>query len=132
VQLTLGRGEGATPFENHGILVFRPNGTLADYHAPLPPADPAARSSAALAQAEAQTTIAEAHARGLGQRGAPLSIVREPDGRLTAEVSVVRGEGLGAYMEVFTLDNPSGGRRETPIPPVPPDRRIPIPDDLLE
>ena len=37
VQLTLGRGAGAVLLDTHGVLVFRVNGKLADYHAPLPP-----------------------------------------------------------------------------------------------
>jgi hypothetical protein len=40
VQLTQGRGDGAAPLENHGILVFRRDGALADYHSPMPPAEP--------------------------------------------------------------------------------------------
>jgi len=35
-------------------------------------------------------------------------------------------------MEVFTLDNPLGGRHEIVIPPVPPSKRIRISDDLLK
>jgi hypothetical protein len=56
--------------------------------------------------------------------------VREPDGRLTAEVSVVRGEGLGAYMEVFYAGQPERRAPGDPDPPGAADRRIPIPDDL--
>jgi hypothetical protein len=128
VQLTLGRGEGATPLDNHGVLVFRASGALADYHAPLPPSGPGARTS----ETEARAVIADANQRGLGQRGVPLALVRDADGRLTAEARVLRGEGLEAYMEVFTLDDPSGERREIVIPPVPPDRRMPIPDEAVE
>src|SRR5438045_7115459 len=36
VQLTEGRGVSARPLNNHGILVFRAKGLLADYHTPLP------------------------------------------------------------------------------------------------
>lgn len=133
VQLTLGRGAGATPFENHGILVFRANGTLADYHPPLPPADPASeRLSGSSRHADARSLAGEAHRRGLDRRGAPVSIVRGPDGELTAETRVLRGEGMDAHMVVFTLDDPDGERREIVIPPLPPEQRIPVAEGLLE
>src|SRR5262245_22518430 len=133
VQLTLGRGDDATPMNNHGILVFRRNGALADYHAPIP--------TNLSSQEQAQTLIFQAEqvrplifqARRLlpHQIGAPLSIVRRPDGQLTVEAHVMRGDGLNAYLEVFTLDKPQGERREILIPPVPPDKRLPIPDDII-
>jgi hypothetical protein len=131
VQLTQGRGEGATPLDNHGLLVFRWNGTLADYHAPIPPAEHASLLPEVFAQVQAMRMIGQAKQLSLDQRGAPLSIVRRPDGQLTVETRVMRGEGLNAYMEVFTLDNPKGERREILIPPVPPDKSIPIAEDLL-
>ena len=131
VQLTQGRGEGATPLDNHGILVFRASGMPADYHAPLPPGDHAPLLSDAFAQVQALAMIGQAQQLSLDQRGAPLSIVRGPDGQLTVEARVMRGDGINAYMEVFTLDNPRGERREIVIPPVPPDKRIPIPNDVI-
>jgi hypothetical protein len=131
VQLTQGRGEGAKPLDNHGILVFRADGALADYHAPLPPRD-ATSLTEAFAQAEALEVISQASQFSLDQHGAPLSLVRRPDGQLTVEARVIRGEGINAYLEVFTLDNPRGERREVIIPPVPPSERIRISDDLLK
>jgi hypothetical protein len=131
VQLTQGRGEGATPLDNHGILVFHASGMLTDYHSPLPPGEQASLLPDVFAQAEAITMIGQAHQLSLGERGAPLSLVRSPAGRLTVEARVMRGEGLNAWMEVFTLDNPRGERREIVIPPVPPDKRIRIAEDLL-
>jgi hypothetical protein len=41
VQLTEGRGSDATLLENHGILTFRDDRTLADYHSPIPAASAA-------------------------------------------------------------------------------------------
>jgi hypothetical protein len=131
VQLTQGRGEGAKPLDNHGILVFRADGALADYHAPLPPRD-ATSLTDAFSQAQAMAMISQASQFSLDQHGAPLSLVRRPDGQLTVEARVMRGEGINAYMEVFTLDNPRGERREIVIPPVPPSERIRISDDLLK
>src|SRR5262245_7713068 len=131
VQLTLGRGDGATPLNNHGILVFRRNGTLADYHAPLTPNAPLQAQDLMVQAEQIRPLIVQAKQLRLDQLDAPLSIVRRPDGRLTIETRVMRGEGLNAYLEVFTLDNPRGERREILISPLPPDKRIPIPDDLM-
>jgi hypothetical protein len=134
VQLTHGRGEGATLLDNHGILVFHASGMLTDYHQPLAPG----ASSQAQAQAQSpeaiqlRTLFFQAKRLSLDQHSAPLSIVRGPDGQLTVEARVIRGTGLNAYMEVFTLDNPRGERREIVITPVPPDKRIHISDDLLK
>lgn len=132
VQLTLGRGEGAMPLDNHGILVFRWDGTLADYNAPLPPGDQASLMSDMFSQAQAMKMVGQAKQLSLDQHGAPLSIVRRPDGRLTVEARVVRGTGLNAYLEVFRPENPRGERREILIPPLPPDKRIPIAEDLFK
>ncbi len=134
VQLTQGRGDGATPLDNHGILVFRRDGTLADYHAPLP-SDMSPQEQAQTQSREAiqiRSLIVRAKRLRLDQRGAPLSIVRRPDGQLTVEARVMRGTGLNAYMELFTLDNPQGERREILISPLPPDKRVPIPDDIIQ
>jgi hypothetical protein len=38
---------------------------------------------------------------------------------------------LAAYLEVFTLENPRGERREILISPVPPNKRVRIPESLL-
>ncbi len=104
---------------------------LTDYHAPLPPGDEATPLPDAFTQAQATALISQANRLGLDERGAPLSIVRGPDGRLTVEARVMRGEGINAYMQVFTLNNPRGERREIIIPPVPPSKRIRIAEDLI-
>ena len=131
VQLTQGRGPDATPLNNHGILVFRASGLLADYYAPLPPQDHASLAPDGFAQAQAVTMIYQASRLGLDQHGAPLAIVRRPDGQLIVEARVMRGTDLNTYLEVFTLENPRGERREILIPPVPPDKRLHIAEDLL-
>jgi hypothetical protein len=132
VQLTSGRDEQATPLNNHGILTFRRDGTLADYHAPLP-ADTSPQAQAQTLEAiQIRTLFFQAKRLRLDEHGAPLSIVRRPDGQLTVEARVMRGEGINTYMELFTLNNPRGERREILIPPVPPEKRISIPDDLLQ
>jgi hypothetical protein len=134
VQLTMGRGEEATPLNNHGILVFRRDGTLADYHAPVASENndhigPPYQNVQVAAQVHPM--MVRASQLGLDQHNAPMSIVRGTDGRLTMEVRVLRGEGLNAHMEVFTLDKPQGERREILIPPVPPNKRIAIQNDLI-
>jgi hypothetical protein len=104
VQLMLGRDPRAAPLGNHGVLVFRTNGTLADYHAPITP------DSAA--QIRALVLLDRARQLGLDRVGAPLSIVRDANGELSVEARVMRGEGLDAWVEAFTLDAPQGERRE--------------------
>ena len=131
VQLTQGRGDGAAPLENHGILVFRRDGALADYHSPMPADQRASLQQKVFSQAQAMTVIGRAKQQSLDQLGAPLSIVRRADGQLTVETRVMRGAGLNAYMEVYTLDKPQGERREVGVPPVPPNKRIAIPDDII-
>ncbi|HEX2485584.1 MAG TPA: hypothetical protein VHQ66_09800, partial [Myxococcota bacterium] len=120
VQLTLGREKGATPLDNYGILVFRANGELADYHAPLPASEPTAtgRAASMQVQAEALGTLADARAIGLDRRGAPVAIVRGKDGRLEPEARVLSGDALDPHMVVFTREHPDGERREIVVPPV--------------
>jgi hypothetical protein len=104
VQLTQGRGAGAVLLDNHGILVFRANGTLADYHSPLPPD--------LVAHARAVALLDQARRLGLDRHGVPLSVVRKRDGQQTVEVRVFQGDGLTVWIEAFSLDNPRGERRE--------------------
>ncbi|HWQ35119.1 MAG TPA: hypothetical protein VNQ79_19895 [Blastocatellia bacterium] len=67
VQLTQGRGADAAPLDNHGILVFRADGTLADYHSPLPHQGRASLMTEGFAQAQAAMLIAQASRFGLEQ-----------------------------------------------------------------
>jgi hypothetical protein len=131
-QLTRGRGEGLTPLDNHGILVFGASGRLTDYHSPLPQGDTSSLLPDVFAQTQAVMTLSRASQLRLDERGAPLSLVRKPDGQWTVEARVLRGEGLNAHLEVFTPENPRGERREVIVPPVPPHKRIPIPEDILK
>jgi hypothetical protein len=104
VQLTLGRGAGAVLLDNHGVLVFRADGRLADYHAPLP--------SDVGSHALAMALIDHGRRLGLDRRGAPLSIVRTTGGQMTVEARVLRGDRLNVWLEAFTVANPHGERRE--------------------
>lgn len=137
VQLMLGRGETAVLLDNHGILTFRANGRLADYHGPLPSAVAQVQGQArvqdeARVQARALTLIERAKQLGLDRHGVPLSIVRKPDGELTVEAQVIRGSGMNAYAEVFTLENPQGERREIITPLVPRGKAPTTPDPSEE
>jgi Beta-propeller repeat len=127
VQLTLGRGAGAELLNNHGILVFRENGRLADYHGPLPPVAPqlpaALRAQTqANAQVQARASLAWARQVGLDRHGVPLTLVRKPDGELTVQAHVMRGNGKNEYVEVFSLEAPQGERREVILPTVQPSK----------
>jgi hypothetical protein len=117
VQLTDGRAGEAALFDNHGILTFRADRTLADYHTPLP--------SDATSQVHTQSTVRvlalvnQAKQFGLDHRGELLSIVRRPKGRLTVEARVMRSEGFTCWIEAFTLEHPEGERREVITPTFP-------------
>lgn len=117
VQLTNGRGDDAALLDNHGILTFRADGTLADYHSPLP-SDSISHAQMQM-QAKARTLIDEARRFGIDQHGARLSIVRRADRRLTMEARVMRSEGFYCWVEAYTLEHPEGERREVITPTVP-------------
>jgi len=97
----------------------------------MPSAERASLQPELFSQAHAKTAIGRAKQLRLDQRGAPLAIVRRADGQLTVEARVMRGAGLNAYMEVYTLETPQGERREIGVPPVPPSKRVSIPDDII-
>lgn len=117
VQLTDGRGSEAPLFENHGLLTFRADGTLADYHSPLP-SDGGAQASIET-QARGRALMSAARELRIDQHGAPLSIVRRPDGRLSIEARVMRTSGIYCWVEAFTLEHPEGERREVIVPTIP-------------
>jgi hypothetical protein len=125
VQLTAGRGAGATLLDNHGLLVFRADGSLADYHTPLPGGRPnALLTGDEFAQTQALSALSQAYQLRLDEHGAPLALVRTPDGQWTVEARVLRNSGPFEWLEVFTPDKPQGERRIITVPPIPPD--IPI------
>lgn len=117
VQLTEGRGGDAALFDNHGILTFRADGTLADYHSPLPSDE--ASQMRAQSNVQAPALVNQARRFGLDHRGGMLSIVRRLDGQLTVEARVMRSEGFYCWIEAFTMQHPEGGRREAIVPTVP-------------
>jgi hypothetical protein len=117
VQLTDGRGDDAELFDNAGVLVFRANGTLADYHSPLP--EDTASSVQTHTNVQMLSLLNQAKRFGLDRRGGRLAIVRGSNGRLTVEARVMRGEGINSWIEAFTLDHPEGERREIITPTLP-------------
>jgi hypothetical protein len=117
VQLTEGRGDDAVPMDNHGILTFRDNDTLADYYPPL--SNEGASKTRLQSWSEGRSLMARAKLLTLDHHGAPLSIVLRADGHLTVEARVMRSKGFYCWMDVFTLENPHGERREIITPPIP-------------
>jgi hypothetical protein len=97
---------------NQGILVYRANGELADYHSPVPGAEPGGPGGSQSFDVQALAAIGNGRQKRLHQLGVPLGLVRKADGSVSVEAQVVRGEGLNAYMMVFTPENPRGERRE--------------------
>lgn len=117
VQLTDGRGGDAALFENHGILIFRADGTLADYYSPFPSGETTRMQSRTGVQA--LSLVNQAKRMGLNHRGALLSIVSKLDGGLTVEARVMRSKGFYCWVEAFTLEHTEGERREIITPQVP-------------
>jgi hypothetical protein len=117
VQLTDGRGSDAGLLNNHGLLTFRADGTLADYHSPLP-SDGESQIRAQV-NVQAMALVNQARQLSLDHRGGLLSIVRGPDGHLSVEARVMRSEGLNCWAEVFSLKHREGERREVIVPTIP-------------
>jgi pimeloyl-ACP methyl ester carboxylesterase len=117
VQLTDGRSSDAALLDNHGILTFRADGTLADYHTPLPSEGTSPIQTQSHVRALA--FVNQAKQLGLDRRGGLLSIVRRPDGQLTVESRVMRSEGIYCWIEAFTFEHPEGERREVIVPTIP-------------
>jgi len=117
VQLTDGRSSDAALLDNHGILTFRADGTLADYHTPLPSEGTSPIQTQSHVRALA--FVNQAKQLGLDRRGGLLSIVRRPDGQLTVESRVMRSEDIYCWIEAFTFEHPEGERREVIVPTIP-------------
>ena len=75
VQLTQGRGDGATLLNNHGILVFRADGTLADWHSPLPQGNFETPHSDIAVQSQSLAMLNQARVSKLDQHGVPVTLV---------------------------------------------------------
>jgi hypothetical protein len=120
VQLTDGRGSDAPLLDNHGVLTFRSDGTLADYYSPLP--SDGGSYTRAQANVQAMALVNQARQFGVDRRGGLLSIVRRANGQLTVEARVMRSKGIYCWAEVFSLEHPEGERREVIVPTIPGNR----------
>ncbi|HJQ27360.1 MAG TPA: hypothetical protein VKA60_25970 [Blastocatellia bacterium] len=105
-------------FDNEGMLTFRPDGTLADYHSPFPESTTSQIREQSYGHMLA--LVGQAEQLGLNRHGGLLSIVRGADGQLTVEARVMRGEGINCWVEAFTLEHPEGERRTAITPTFPP------------
>jgi hypothetical protein len=130
VQLTQGRGADAKALNNYGILVFRANGDLADYHSAIPGAEPSGSVGNISAQMQAAAAIGRARQARLHLYGVPLTLVPLADGSISAQAHVLRGEGINAHLMVFTPENPGGERREILHSPLSPEQRLALADVL--
>jgi hypothetical protein len=88
---------------NHGVLVFRPDGTLGSLQAPMPQQTTAAEATAALEAARAAK---------LDQHGAKLGLYRDAKGVLTAIAERDMMEGQDPHLVVYDAKNPTGRREE--------------------
>src|SRR5262249_21781631 len=102
VQLTRGRGDRAECLDNYGVLVFRQDGSLMDYHGPL---------ASGIDSALALQRIDEAERLGLHRHGVPLALIQGAGGQLRIEARILQGNGIDSFLQVFSLDHPEGQRR---------------------
>lgn len=102
VQLTDERSGKSQPVGNHGVMVFRKDGSLMDYHSPLPPGMTSERAAALIDRGRGQ---------GLDAHGAPMSLVRDEAGGFTVKSFVPVSEkaplGVLDFTE-FSLEHPKG------------------------
>lgn len=115
VQLTEGRDRKARLLDNHGILVFRGDGGLADFHAPEPPAPSSEAGSMEARAAATRNLLERARQGGLDRHGVPVAIVRGADGRFTAEARVLHGDRFRSFVTTYTLERPEGETREITV-----------------
>lgn len=109
VELTRGRGDDAQPLANQGVLVFRADGSLADYQPVMPNG---------LRDGEALQLLDAAKQAGLDQQG-KVGFVPKDGGGWTVQVVVPKEEGAasgaktpGGYLQVYDLEHPEGRRVE--------------------
>ena len=99
VQLMQGKGKDAVPLGNHGVMVFRPDGSMMDWHGPVPPGT---------TSKQLDTVLKSARDAGLDKHGVPVSVQRGDDGQLAAKAEVLTGDKLNSSVKTFTVDQPAG------------------------
>jgi hypothetical protein len=92
--------DGLQPIANHGLLVFRADGTLADYMSPV---------AQELRTREILKLLEQGTAAGLPARGT-MQIAPKADGGYTAQVVVDHDEGSNPHRMIYDLENPQGVR----------------------
>ena len=124
VQLARGNGSCIEPLGNHGVLVFRPDGRLMDYQAPL---------TSSLSAPDVNQLLNEAMALGLNRHGTPQLVpmiatvqgdpvwshagefadfdFSTPEWLYTVQVIKHHRKGSDPHMLIYNLDNPRGIRR---------------------
>ena len=103
IELTRGQGKDAEAIGNHGLLVFRKDGSLADYQPIFP---------AGLEAGDALKLLDMAKEAGLEEQG-KVGFVRGEDGLWTVQVvkpkeDAVKGSAIGATYQVYDLEHPEG------------------------
>lgn len=102
VELTRGRGSAAQPVANHGVLVFRKDGSLVDFQSPWPQGLDARAALGLLSQAKDA---------GLTQKGKP-GFVRNAQGQWTVQAIATAGDPrakrLDLHHRIYSLEEPQG------------------------
>ncbi|HVE83970.1 MAG TPA: hypothetical protein VND93_14030, partial [Myxococcales bacterium] len=99
VQLTDKSGKKAVDLDNHGVLTFRPDGSLMDWQSPVPKG---------ATTADLAPVLAAARAAGLDQHGAPVGVRRGDDGQLTAAARAMPTGNMNSTVTTWSLANPDG------------------------
>jgi hypothetical protein len=99
VELTDGRGEDAKALGNHGVMVFRQDGSLMDFQRPLP---------AGLTNEKAKELLTQARKAGLDTHGAPLAFAAREQGGFTVHAVAHEGGKLDGHLREYSLDAPGG------------------------
>jgi hypothetical protein len=94
-----GKGKDPIPLNNQGILTFRPDGSLKDYHSPLPPG---------AATKDLGPILDAARASGLDKHGVPVGVRRNDDGTLTAVAQSMPPGNMSSQVKTWTLEKPGG------------------------
>jgi len=102
LQLTQGRDRRAFPVANHGSLVFRPDGTLADFYSPMPQG---------LLDRDAIAAIDRASQAAWRSHG-ELEFVKDESNHWKTQVAVpvTQKDRPGGHFMVYDLDHPEGQR----------------------
>jgi len=102
VELTDGTGADADSFLNAGILTFRADGTLADYHGALDPS---------IDTGDLLTLVSQAREAGIDTIG-PMAIIPDGEGGHTVAVFQESAGAQDPHIMRYSIDTPEGERLE--------------------